>query len=30
MDPGMGMDEKTRAQIFEPFHTAKEPGRRTG
>ncbi len=29
-DSGEGMDEKTKAQIFEPYFTTKEPGKGTG
>ena len=29
-DNGMGMDEETRAHIFEPFYTTKETGKGTG
>ncbi|MBI5375687.1 MAG: transporter substrate-binding protein [Candidatus Schekmanbacteria bacterium] len=29
-DTGVGMDEKTREQIFEPFYTTKEVGKGTG
>src|SRR5256884_3172978 len=29
-DPGIGMDEQTKARIFEPFFTTKEPGKGTG
>jgi len=29
-DDGCGMDEQTRAQIFEPFYTTKDLGRGTG
>ncbi|MFN8223870.1 MAG: PAS domain S-box protein [Gaiellales bacterium] len=29
-DNGTGMDEATRAQIFEPYFTTKEPGKGTG
>jgi CheY-like chemotaxis protein len=29
-DTGVGMDEETRSQIFEPFYTTKEEGKGTG
>jgi CheY-like chemotaxis protein len=29
-DNGVGMDEKTRARVFEPFFSTKEPGKGTG
>ena len=29
-DNGKGMDEETKAHIFEPFYTTKEPGKGTG
>lgn len=28
-DPGVGMEESTKAQIFEPFFTTREFGKRT-
>jgi PAS domain S-box-containing protein len=29
-DTGVGMDETTQANVFEPFYTTKEPGKGTG